>query len=725
MPNGFRTAALLLAPVIGATIGAVSLNSSQNSIVLGACGLALLLALLINRRLSLSCWLGLGVALGALAMAGVRMSELFPFGVLDQSPREWLGFIGGGVVIFASALLIGVARKRALWLGLLAALPSGIALYLGATGLSTHFTPIKRTSVYVEMRDGVKIATDAILPRGIPATEKRPTIFMQSRYQRATRYHFPFNLVMGGTRSASIKRYLANGYAYVVIDVRGSGASFGVRNSEFSADEVKDGVEIVNWIVRQPWSNGVVGAEGISYGGTAAELLLAQAHPAVKAIAINFSLYESYLDIAYPGGSRNIGFVRQWAQMNRMLDTGKLDPAIAPAMARLAWAGVMPVDSDWNGALLKAALALRPQNYAIVAAGEKIEFRDQAEDPTRLGVSVAPYRLQQAIRDNGKPMLMISGWLDGGYQNAAIKRFLTSPTPGSQLVIGPWDHGAFSAISPCKEEAAEESRRSWWRYRLAFFDHYLRGIDNGVNKEPAVRYFQMCGDGWKSANQWPIPSTSTIAFFAAPNGVLADNAPAQAGAQSYRVDPEVSSGPGSRWMSLAQNLLAPFPIGYPDRAAQNAKMMTFTSAPLPQPLSITGHAGIAIDLGSDQPDGAIFVYLEDVSPKGEVRYITEGLLRLVNRAPLAPEKAPYVGVGVQHSFLKADALPMPVNSAPARVEISMLPISYRLNAGHRLRLSIAGADKGNFQPLSGPVPLYTLQFGPAMPPTLILPVETE
>ncbi len=98
------------------------------------------------------------------------------------------------------------------------------------------------------------------------------------------------------------KRFLAKGYAWVSIDVRGSGASFGHRRYSHSPEEIQDGAEIVDWIFHQPWSNGQVGALGISYSGASAELLLANQHPAVKAVAPMFSGFDLYPKIAFPGG---------------------------------------------------------------------------------------------------------------------------------------------------------------------------------------------------------------------------------------------------------------------------------------------------------------------------------------------------------------------------------------------------------------------------------------
>ena len=155
---------------------------------------------------------------------------------------------------------------------------------------------IQQISRYLTMRDGVKIAIDLYLPASLKQGEKIPTMVHQTRYWRAVNYRWLVSLFKEtwprGIIGTYAKRFLENGYAWVDVDVRGSGASFGTRPTAFSAAEILDGAEIVDWIIGQPWSNGKVGAMGISYSGGTAELLLVNQHPAVKAVAPMFSGFD-------------------------------------------------------------------------------------------------------------------------------------------------------------------------------------------------------------------------------------------------------------------------------------------------------------------------------------------------------------------------------------------------------------------------------------------------
>jgi len=164
-----------------------------------------------------------------------------------------------------------------------------------------------RSWQYLLMRDGVKIAIDLYLPQGLSQGEKIPTILHLTRYVRAFETRWLFRLLLRGRPyvpfvNKTQDAFVRHGYAWVSVDVRGSGASYGTRPCPWSQDEVEDGAEIVDWVLKQPWSNGKVGATGISYVGYSALFLLLNHHPAVKAIAPSGYGFDNYTDVAFPGG---------------------------------------------------------------------------------------------------------------------------------------------------------------------------------------------------------------------------------------------------------------------------------------------------------------------------------------------------------------------------------------------------------------------------------------
>lgn len=580
----------------------------------------------------------------------------------------------------------------------------------------TPYAGIRTSSRYLAMRDGVRIAIDVHLPEGLPAGERVPTILRQTRYHRSSIFRWPFGVALEGPGELA-RFFVTRGYAWVDVDARGSGASFGSRPYDWSPDERRDGAEIVDWIVGQPWSNGRVGATGASYDGTAAEMLLVNRHPAVRAVAPRFSLFDVYTDIAFPGGVHLTWFTATWSQLNRSLDANVV-PEDLPRLAGVALRGVRPVDEDTDGALLRAAIREHEANYDPHAWAQKITYRDDVP-PGAPGTAdlFSPHAFARAIDASGAAVFGMSGWFDGAYQHAAIKRHLTLENPANRLVIGPWDHGARRQISPAA--ASPTVRFDQAAELLRFFDHHLRGIDTGLTGEKPVHYYTMGEERWKAADRWP-PRAEPRAFYLAPLRTLAPVArPGLGAADRYPVEPLAATGMTTRWRSLIRG------IGgepYPDRKERDAALLAYQTPPLAADLEVTGHPVARLFLSSTVEDGAVFVYLEDVEPGGRVRHVTEGVLRLLHRKlgdgpPLYRSPAPY------RSFARQDGAPLPPGEV-AEIVLDLLPTSYLFRRGHAIRIAIAGADRDYFAPVpaDGRAPVLTLYRDATRPSRIELPV---
>jgi putative CocE/NonD family hydrolase len=174
----------------------------------------------------------------------------------------------------------------------------------------------------------------------------------------------------------------------------------------------------------------------------------------------------------------------------------------------------------------------------------------------------------------------------------------------------------------------------------------------------------------------------------------------------------------SRWMSLVN--VANVPIGYPDRAQRDARLLVYTSAPLTHDVELTGHPLIALHLRCSAPDAALFVYLEDVLPDGEVYYVTEGLFRAVHRR-IDPGPRPYELPVPHHTFRRGDAQPL-ARGEVAEVTFDLLPVSYLFRRGHAIRIAIAGADADNFAPVLPAPPEIEVLRSPAYPSHVALPI---
>lgn len=572
---------------------------------------------------------------------------------------------------------------------------------------------VERTSRYLTMRDGTRIAIDLHLPADRPAGERLPTILMQTRYYRRAALNWPFSWMADGHWWV-IERFVRRGYAWVAVDVRGTGASFGTRTQPFAEAELADGTEIVDWIIAQPWSDGAVGAFGISYVGTTAELLLAQGHPAVKAIAPIAAYFDAYPDIVRPGGLWLEFFTRRWGTMNELLDGGRPEEAFTGIRAA-AVAGPAPVDDDPDGALLAAALAEHAGNADPHDLAALIEHRD-AVSPDGLSVDgISPHADIDALRASGAPIYSISGWFDGAYVHGAAKRYLAVPNPGSRLTLGPWDHGARQNISPHADDRDPDFDLA--AELLRFFDRHLKGVANGLADEPPVHYFTMAEERWKSAPTWPPPGFEPRAWHLAPRGRLAPAPPATAGADDYAVDAAAGTGVTTRWESLANPNRVP--IVYPDRAERAARLQVYDAAPLAADVEVTGHPVVHLWLRADATDAAVFAYLEDVAPDGEVTYVTEGMLRAAHRH-LPDGAPPFPSPSLHRDYLAADARPLTPGEATELV-FDLLPTSYLFRAGHRVRLAFAGADADHFAQPPDAARKLQLLFGPTTPSRVILP----
>ncbi|MGH8236055.1 MAG: CocE/NonD family hydrolase, partial [Steroidobacteraceae bacterium] len=567
---------------------------------------------------------------------------------------------------------------------------------------------VQRSSIYLAMRDSVRIAADVYLPRGFQS-RRLPAILHQTRYFRRTELRWPYELLFDGTR-ADVRRFVTNGYAYIYVDARGSGASFGSRTQEWSDDEIRDGGEIVDWIIRQPWSSGRVGATGISYDGTAAEMLLANHHPAVKACAPRFSLLDAYEDIGFPGGVRQSWFIENWAGYNDALDRNALSEKLQGFQRRIV-KGVAPVDGD--EALLTDAVREHGRNYELRAFMASITYRDDAGVGGLTMERMSPYAKPEIARSQ-VPIYSYSGWYDGAYNRAAIARFLSYRIPGSRLILGPWDHGGRQNISPQRASGTPIFDQAG--ELLRFFDFHLKGIDGGLGRERPVRYYTMGAEAWRESDTWP-PAAEMRTLHFAPGHSLVDATPAaNETSDEYQVDLTATTGTGSRWRSYFNP--GATPIGYPDRVRQDVKLLTYTSAPLAADWEITGHPTITLWIASSSSDGQFFAYLEDVSPDGKVTYITEGLLRGLHRAV---NPTPYWYPDPSHSFRSSDGR-LFQQGEPAEISFVLLPTSYLVRQGHSVRVALAGADRDQFAPLPGAAPAWRVYRDAAHPSRIELPI---
>jgi putative CocE/NonD family hydrolase len=565
---------------------------------------------------------------------------------------------------------------------------------------------MKRQSFYLTMRDGVRIAVDLCLPDRVEPGARLPAILHQTRYWRAIDFRWPVGSFVGWNMYDMLKirpAFLNHGYAWISVDVRGSGASYGCQTGPYPPESVEDVREIADWIVDQPWSNGKIGAYGISYDGLTAISALRARHPAIVACAPTYTVFDLYPDIAGVGGVPFSWFHRVWGLGTKALDANQVAffPGLLP---KLVARGVRPVDADRNRTRLQQAVRDHARNWDVYETAFRMSCRDDSlpYDPEWSLDSFSPHLYLEEIEASGAAVYAYSGWLDAGFQQAAIRFFLNLKNPGSRLVIGPWDHGGRFDVSPTLR--GKSDYRQHILELLHFFGAHLDGakVAGGLPGQKPVRYFTLVEDRWKEADTWPPPNTHTRTYYLAAGHALSLDKPTDPECcDAYRVDYSAGTGARSRWDSLIGGLHQP--NVYPDRVEQDKKLLTYTSAPLAEQIEVTGHPLVRLYCTSTAKDGNFFAYLEDVDEQGGVTYVTEGMLRAMHHK-LSTRTPPYRDLVPYRTFNRADAAHLQPGEI-TELTFDLLPTSYLFKAGHRIRLALAGADKDHFFIPPGEPPL--------------------
>jgi hypothetical protein len=258
---------------------------------------------------------------------------------------------------------------------------------------------------------------------------------------------------------------------------------------------------------------------------------------------------------------------------------------------------------------------------------------------------------------------------------------------------------------------------------LRWFDYWLKDIDNGIMDEPPIVYCVMGAprsDMIRWASQWPLPEArpTKYHFCAGPSNSVASvndgslsRSPGDSGFDSYTVDYTTTSGSETRW--------TPGEPAYQDMTPNDRKALTYTTPPLTDSIEVVGHPVVHVWLQSVADDVDLFAYLEDVDAQGHSTYITEGCLRASHRALSNP---PHDRFGLPyHRGFEKDVTPLP--DEPVELVFDMLPTAQRFPVGHRIRIAVTGADKGNHRLLDRhPAPTVALLRDAQHASYVILPV---
>ncbi|WP_406648801.1 CocE/NonD family hydrolase [Aliisedimentitalea scapharcae] len=461
--------------------------------------------------------------------------------------------------------------------------------------------------------------------------------------------YLPYRKRDGTTaRDALTHPYLAeHGYACIRVDMRGNGDSHGVMEDEYTQQELDDAVEVINWLAEQPWCSGTVGMMGISWGGFNALQVAALQPDPLKAIITLCSTTDRYADdIHYKGGcllNENLGWgATMWSYSSRAPD-----PSLRTDDWRELW-----LDRLDNEPFLPATWLKHQRRDAYWQHGSVCEDYSAIKAAT----------------------LAIGGWGDA-YKNTvpALVENLTAPVKG---IIGPWVH-------KYPHFAVPEPRIGFLQEALRWWDHWLKGVDTGVDQDPDYRAYVM--DGVRPATwyldrpgRWITETDGATSHLPAKVLHLSkDGLAQQAGPITTKVKSPHHCGLQSG--EYCAIWLGPELPG--DQRPDDAFSACFDGAPLKAPLDIVGAPRIKLTLSADRPQAQIAVRLNHVHPDGASTRITYGVLNLSHRdshanpEPMEPETRYEVTLDLDH-------------------------IAYQVPAGHQLRLAVSSA----YWPLIWPSP---------------------
>jgi putative CocE/NonD family hydrolase len=465
---------------------------------------------------------------------------------------------------------------------------------------------VKYFSVPVPMRDGVRLFANVYLPA---EGSRLPAILVRTPYGK------------GADINANYQAFVEHGYAIVVQDVRGRYESEGAFQP--LTQETADGDDTLNWVARQPWSNGKIGMMGGSYVGITQWKAALANNPHLKAIFPVVSGYDDYRDRYYStGGALKLGNRLEWMAENLRApgyhqDFGKFVLHLPVRSADVAALG-------WTSPMYRDVI----EHPAFDAFWRAISTREHL-DKVKI------------------PVYSVGGWYDNFVQSDLEAYAARHKRSGlSRILIGPWAHNMsvpFEGVS-----FGPESSMPVRAIQMEWFDQFLMGKDSPLLSQPPVKIFVMGANKWREEMAWPPEQARTKTLFLesggkanslAGDGALTDGPARKTVADQFVFDPY--SPVPTRGGAVCCNPKV-FPWGPMDQRAveQRKDVLVYSTHPLKHEMEVIGPVQAVLYVSSSARDTDFTTKLVDVFPDGTARILTDGILRMRYRNSLEkPELA--------------------------------------------------------------------------------------
>jgi putative CocE/NonD family hydrolase len=552
-------------------------------------------------------------------------------------------------------------RRFFFWLPISVLLAAAVPFFAGTIQQATKPWPALNVTkdVAVPMRDGVVLRADVVLPS---ATGRFPTLVYRTPYGKQ------FALKEGST----FEKAVARGYAVVIQDVRGRYASDG----DFSPyqNEGRDGYDTIEWAARQSWSDGNVGTFGLSYPGAVQWLAAVESPPHLKAMvpAMTFSTPRNFF---YSGGVFD-GSWLDWVWFNIAPDARRRKNLPGPQTRKEAAA-------SWKQDHERIQNYLPLRDLPDLKQVAPFYYEWLSHPPADLWWDWA--ELRNKYDRVHAAVLNFSGWYDEAYGpdgattnfNGLLAARRNEKDPRTHTMIGPWTHGGQDESKSGERDFGPAAPIDYNELILRWMDHYLRNIDNGVDREKPVRLFVMGDNAWRDEDSWPLARAKETSYYL--------NAPESASRTGTLYASVIS--PSARTSEFVSDPAHPLTDPYTEYGAHDYRafasrddVLVFDTMPLQADTEVTGPIRVEIYASADVPDFDLWVRLLDVSPDGTAFNLMSPGLDVLR-------------AGYRNASLKPELL------APGKVyllNLDRMLTSNVFRAGHRIRVQISAAFSPHF-----------------------------